>query len=164
MAAAILALAALCALPTLTDETRNADYIAFGEIVSPHLSYTEYTLPGTQTRPTADRSLLTDGDVTVTAYEKRSTTVTAQIEAKTDASISLPLFGFDGYRAQVNGEEIQWTLGENNRLTVLLPAGTEGELSVWFAGKTLWRIAEGISLATLLALTCCWMRKRKAAS
>lgn len=164
MAAAILALAALCALPTLTDETRNADYIAFGEIVSPHLSYTEYTLPGTQTRPTADRSLLTDGDVTVTAYEKRSTTVTAKIEAKTDASISLPLFGFDGYRAQVNGKEIQWTLGENNRLTVFLPAGTEGELSVWFAGKTLWRIAEGISLATLLALTCCWMRKRKAAS
>lgn len=159
MAAAILAVAALCALPTLTDETRNAEYIAFGETVSPHLSYTEYTIPGTKTRPTVDRSLLTDGDVTVTAYEKKSTTITAQVDAKSDASLTLPLFGYDGYRAQVDGKDAAWTLGENNRLTVILPAGARGELHVWFAGKMIWRAAEAVSLLALLSILAAEMKK-----
>ena len=161
MAAAVLALAALCALPTLTDETRNADYIAFGETVSPHLYYTEYTIPGTETEPTLDRSLLLDGDVSVTAYEKKSTKVTAQVDAKTDAQLYLPLFGYDGYRAQVNGRDIEWTLGENNRLTVLLPAGTQGELHVFFAGRTVWRAAEAASLTGLVLLLFHMMNGKK---
>ena len=164
MAAAVLALAALCALPTLTDEARNAEYIAFGETVSPNLLHTEYTIPGTQTDPTVNRSVLTDGDVTVTAYQKESTSVTAQVEAKDDASVSLPLFGYDGYRATVDGKDMELALGENNRLTVLLPAGTQGTLRVWFEGKALWRAAELVSLGTLLGLIAAITvgRKRRA--
>lgn len=163
-AAAVLALAALCALPTLTDETRNPEYIAFGETVSPNLLYTEYTIPGTQTDPTANRSVLTDGDVTVTAYRKESTSVTAQVEAKDDASVSLPLFGYDGYCATVDGKDMELALGENNRLTVLLPAGTQGTLRVWFEVKALWRAAELVSLGTLLGLIAAITvgRKRRA--
>jgi len=161
MAAAVLALAALCALPTLTDEARNAEYIAFGETVSPNLLHTEYTIPGTQTAPTVNRSVLTDGDVTVTAYQKESTSVTAQVEAKDDASVSLPLFGYDGYRATVDGKDMELALGENNRLTVLLPAGTQGTLRVWFAGKALWRAAELVSLCALLGICAAAIRKRR---
>lgn len=161
MAAAVLAVAALCALPTLTDEARNADFIAFGETVSPHLSYTEYTIPGTKTGLTVDRRLLTDGDVSVTVYEKRSTTVKAQVEARSDAKLVLPLFGYDGYRAQIDGQDVAWTLGENNRLTVKLPAGTRGELRVWFAGKMVWRVAEFVSLAAMLGLVIGSAHKRK---
>ncbi|MGN0990293.1 MAG: 6-pyruvoyl-tetrahydropterin synthase-related protein [Candidatus Ventricola sp.] len=152
MAAAVLAVAALCALPTLTDETRNPNYIAFGETVSPNLQYTEYTIPGTRTEPTLDRSVLLDGSVSVTDYRKESTTITAQVDAGTDAAVSLPLFGYDGYRATVDGQKMETGLGENNRLTVYLSAGTQGELRVWFAGKASWRIAEAVSLLTLLGL------------
>ena len=162
MAAALLAVAALCALPTLTDEARNPDYIAFGETVSPNLQYTEYTMPGTRTAPTMEQDLLVDGGAAVTAYRKASTTVTAQVEAETDAVISLPLFGYDGYRAAVDGQEMETGLGDNNRLTVLLPAGTQGELRVWFAGKTSWRIAEAVSLLTLLGLLAQAARRRGA--
>ena len=161
MAAAVLAVAAMCALPTLTDEARNAEYIAFGETVSPNLRYTEYTIPGTQTKPTVDRSILSDGDVQATAYEKRGTTITAQVEARSDARLTLPIFGYDGYRAQVDGQDVDWTLGENNRLTVLLPAGTQGELRVWFAGKTVWRAAKAASLLTLIALLSGMIGKKK---
>jgi len=161
MAAAVLAVAAICALPTLTDEARNAEYIAFGETVSPHLYYTEYTIPGTQVEPTLDRSLMMDGEVSVTAYEKNSTTVTAQVEAKSDASVSLPLFGYDGYRATVDGKDMELVLGENNRLTVLLPAGTQGTLRVWFAGKLVWRAAEAASAAAALMLLSGWMYTKK---
>ena len=161
MAAAALALAALCALPTLTDETRNPDYIAFGEIVSPNLQYTEYTIPGTSTQPTMDQTLLMDGGVTVAAYEKNGTTVMLEVQAQEGGAISLPLFGYDGYCAELNGEEIAWTLGENNRLTVAVPAGTGGELRVWFEGNPLWRLAEAASLATLLGLALLSGKRRR---
>ena len=163
MAAAVLAVAALCALPTLTDEARNPEYIAFGETVSPNLQYTEYTIPGTQTAITLEQDVQVDGDAAVTEYRKESTTVTAQVDAQTDAVISLPLFGYDGYRATVDGREMETGLGENNRLTVRLHAGTSGELRVWFAGKTVWRIADAVSLGTLLALLgLCLHRRRNA--
>ena len=138
--------------PTLTDEARNGEYIAFGETVSPNLAYTEYTIPGSETDPTTDRRWLSEGSVQMTQYEKRSTTITAQVDAETDALIELPLFGYDGYRAQVGGEEMEISLGENNRLTVHLPAGTKGELRVWFAGKGAWRAAELASLLAAAAL------------
>ena len=162
MAAAILCVAALCALPTLTDETRNPDYIALGETVSPNLKYTEYTIPGTQTAPTLERGVLATDGVQVTAYEKHGTTIAAQVEAAADGAISLPLFGYDGYRAELGGEEIGWTLGENNRLTVPLAAGSSGELRVWFAGKAVWRAAELVSLVSALGLIALAIRRRKA--
>ena len=163
MAAAALCVAALCALPTLTDEARNGNYIAYGETVSPHLAYTEYTIPGSQTAPTIDQRVLLEGGVQLTDYKKDGTTVTAQVAADTDAKIALPLFGYDGYRAELGGKELEWTPGENNRLTVEIPAGAQGALRVWFAGKVYWRAAELVSLCTLLALALGGVKRRHAA-
>lgn len=160
MAAAALAVAALCALPTLTDEARNPDYIAFGEAVSPNLAYTEYTIEGTQTAPTVDRALLVEGGVQVTAYEKDGTTVTMQVSAKEDGAVVLPLFGYDGYCAELDGQKLDWTLGENNRLKVPLAAGQAGELRVWFAGKPIWRAAEAVSVLAALAIMTASKKKK----
>ena len=159
MTLAMLALCAVCALPTLTDEARNPDYIAFGETVSPDLQYVEYTIPETQTKPTRNRSLLIDGDVTVTQYEKDGASAVMQIDAQTDGAVSLPMFGYDGYRAALDGEELAWELGKNNRLTVPLQAGAQGTLRVWFAGKTVWRVADGLSLLTVLVLLAAKRRR-----
>ncbi|MBE5799930.1 MAG: hypothetical protein E7321_08280 [Clostridiales bacterium] len=160
MAAAVLCVAALSALPTLTDEARNPEYIAFGETVSPNLAYTEYTIPCSETKPTMIQDVLVQGDMQITAYQKDGTTITAQIDAKEDAYVTLPLFGYDGYRVELNDQALGWTLGENNRLQVNIPAGAQGELRVWFAGKGVWRAAEGISLAAALGLIALALRKR----
>jgi hypothetical protein len=64
----------------------------------------------------------------------------------------------------LGGESIEWILGDNNRLTVELPAGASGELRVWFAGNPLWRISDAISLITLFALGGHLIRKRKNAT
>ena len=57
-----------------------------------------------------------------------------QVEAQTDGVISVPLFGYDGYRAQADGQELETGLDENKRLTVVVPAGTKGEVKLWYAG------------------------------
>ena len=132
---------------------RNADpyirYKSYTDTITG--SYLEYRLPGSDLRATRDQSVHADG-AQLTDYRKDGTTITAGISADADARIALPVFGFDGYRAQLDGKELAWTLGENNRLTVLAPAGAKGELRVWFAGKAIWRAAEAISLAAAIAL------------
>ena len=162
MAAAVLAVAALCALPTLTDEARNNHFIAFGETVSPNWQYTEYTLPGTKTAATLDPGVRADEGVELAQVERDGLAFRAQVRAADGGEIALPLFGYDGYRAELDGQALEWTAGEDNRLTVKLPAGADGELRVYFAGKALWRAAEGVSLLTAAGLAAmALLRKRK---
>ena len=143
---------------------RNADeyirYKSYTDTITS--SYLEYSLPGSDLSATRDQSVHAEG-AKITDYRKSGTTITANIIAEADAQIQLPVFGFDGYRAQLDGKELAWTLGENNRLTVLTPAGAEGELRVWFAGKAIWRAAEIISLMAAIALAVLHPGRRRAA-
>ena len=173
--AALIAFAvcALCVWPQLGGyAVRSADMAVYGKRnADPYIryrsytstitsSYLEYALPGSDLSATKDQSVL-QGGAQVTSYQKDGTTITAQVSADADTQIQLPLFGFDGYRAELNGEEIDWTLGENNRLTVPLDAGSSGALRVWFGGKPLWRAAEIVSLLTALALPAFGRRGRE---
>ena len=99
-----------------------------------------------------DRSLHIEGGVAVADYAKRGTTITAQVEAATEGTVSFPLFDYDGYRATLNGQEIAVETGDNNRVQIRVPAGTDGEVRIWFAGKRWWKITDAVSLAALLAV------------
>lgn len=161
----MLGAAALCMLSVsgqIMNYTSVDDnpYIYWKTSMEDVVLYREYMLPGTDMEKIRDVSVSTEGNVTFGDYAKHGTRITAQVEAGNDASISFPLFGFDGYAAEVNGERMETALGDNNRLTVLLPAGTKGELFVWFEGKAIWRVFDGISLATALALVFVTIRQR----
>jgi len=97
-------------------------------------------------------------------YVKDGTDVTVDVHAQQDGSIALPLFAFEGYEVTVDGKETAYSVGEKNRLTVHLPAGTQGHLRVRFVGKTLWRIADGVSLVSMLALAAYVIKKHRAAA
>lgn len=156
----VLALCAMAALPTLSDETRNNVFIPFGQTVSPDLQYVEYTIPGTKTAPTRDRSVRIEGDAELKDYVKESTEITAHVTAKTESTIALPLFGYDGYEVTLDGREMYWYRGENNRLTLSVPAGTDGQLFVRYAGNRLFMLADGISLFFAAALAALSFRRR----
>ena len=148
----ILALCMVTALPIITEETQGYSELGFAEGSDPLIDvYREYQLPGTDVTKT-NKQVLADDDVAVTAYEKKHSDIRAQVTVENAGVVSFPIFGFDGYAAELNGERIDWTLGDNNRLTVHLPAGAEGELHVWFEGKSYWRIADVVSLLTLIGL------------
>lgn len=159
--AALLTLA-LAALPAaaVIENNQSGSTLALGEGANPYMIYPEYQITGTDVADTRSRQAIASDGLTVTQYEKDGSRVTAQVDAQQDASLTLPLFGFEGYRAELNGEEIAWTRGENNRLTVLLPAGTKGELRVWFEGFALWRAADCVSLLSALGLAARALRRR----
>lgn len=156
-----LALGMICSLPYLKDMPPYDYDLEFGEGAKTYMIYPEYQIEGTDVDDTRSRQPLLLGDVAMTAYEKDGTRVTAQVSAQGDAQIALPLFGFPGYAAELDGERVPWTLGENNRQTVALPAGAQGELRVYYAGKTSWRVADGLSAAAALWLAVLVGRKRR---
>lgn len=148
----ILALCLVMVMPMLSEETRKNHYVYYGRVSEQNLAYMDYTLEGTELSKTFDQTVHTTGDVEITAYQRAGTHVTARVSTEEGGEISLPFFGFDGYAAEVEGREMAVGLGENNRLTVHLPAGTEGTLRIWFAGKGYWRFFDAVSLAALAGL------------
>jgi len=132
-------------------------------------AYYEYTIPGSDLSQTLTQKepVLSPG-VTMERYRKTGTHITAFVDAGTDGQIVFPVFGYDGYSATLEGNELSWVRGENNRIQVELPAGARGELEIRFVGKPIWRISDAISLCTLLALIAggavrCAKRRRASA-
>ncbi len=156
-----LILAALCVLPFEQAMHPDQTPLAFGQGANAYMAYPEYQLADTDIHQTRSREVVLDGDVRLTQYVKDGTRVTAQVEAEGGGTVSLPLFGFDGYAATLDGAPIAWMRGENNRLTVSLPAGASGTLRVWFAGKGVWRAADTVSLIAAAGMVICRMHNTR---
>lgn len=160
-AVAALSMAAICVMPIFSSEIQNPIYVEKGVIISPFMgrSFPEYTYSDTTDfLAIRKRSVEIIGDAEMADYEKRSTTITAQVSAQTESRITFPLFDYDGFRATVDGREIAVERGSNNRVSVVLPAGTSGALKIWFAGKWWWRVGDAVSAAALIGLLF-WMKK-----
>lgn len=160
-AVAALSMAVICVMPIFSSEIQNPIYVEKGVIISPFMgrSFPEYTYSDTTDfLAIRKRPVEIDGDAEMADYEKRSTTITAQVSARAESRITFPLFDYDGFRATVDGREIAVERGSNNRVSVVLPAGTSGALKIWFAGKGWWRIGDAVSAAALIGLLF-WMKK-----
>jgi len=158
---AVLAVAVLCTTPVI-EHALDMPVIEFGQDGSPYILTPEYQFEGTDLEATKDRSVLTQGDIQLSQYEKNGTRISVHVDAQDDAKVTFPLFGFEGYEAELDGRLISWTRGENNRITVALEKGTQGMLSIRFAGNLIWIAADGVSLLCLLALVGYGMKKRRA--
>lgn len=159
--AAMLVIAVYAILPTLNRQITVYDSIEYGEGATPVLIHSEYTLEGTDFNRTRDKEILSESGITITSYQKNHADIRVQVAADDEGIISFPIFGFDGYAAELNGERIDWTLGDNNRLTVYLPAGAKGELHVWFEGRLSWKIAEITSMLTFTVFAVIAIRRKK---
>ena len=158
---ATLALCAALAMPMLTQETRRDGYLEAGHVPAWDQVFEDYTLAGTVISGTRDTAVHTSGDVVLTDYEKFGTRVTAHVESEAGGAVELPLFAFEGYEAKLCGETVAIARGENNRIAVEIPAGAQGELTVRFVGRGIWRVGEAVSLTTALALAADALRLRK---
>ena len=100
------------------------------------------------------------GSVKARKSNKHAVSDWMEIEKQRGISVtsSVLQFDYDGFRATVDGREIAVERGSNNRVSVVLPAGTSGALKIWFAGKGWWRVGDAVSAAALIGLLF-WMKK-----
>ncbi len=80
--------------------------------------------------------------------------------------LEAPLFYYPGYGAydkEQKEQKFEVTRGENNQVRVSLPAGYEGTVEIAFREPAGWRIAELISLLTVLCLLLTGIRRQRTA-
>lgn len=110
----------------------------------------EYLLYGT------DTALLTGGryecseGVKVSDADKNGTTIRLAYESTKDGYVEVPLLWYPGYSAKTeDGRKLSVTEGTNHVLRVELPGGESGKVTVYYAGKTIYHVAEIVSAITL---------------
>ncbi|MEG1848760.1 MAG: hypothetical protein RR238_09895 [Lachnospiraceae bacterium] len=95
-----------------------------------------------------------DAEVEISHYRKTGNQIQAQIQApvRTEASyLELPLAYYPHYAATMDERAVPVIRGNNNVVRVPLTAD-RGSLQVWFQEPLSWRIANVISLTTLLCM------------
>lgn len=88
------------------------------------------------------------------AYRKRGTTIDCIVCAEADGGyVEFPLLYYKYYRCidMDTSEPLPVSAGQNNVVRVTLPAGYSGHIKVSFVEPWFWRLAEAVSLLTLIA-------------
>ena len=151
--------------PVLFDlDTTSASLVAsrsepvalpYGEGANPYMETPEYQLTGTRVTRTRSRAPIASEGVELLSYEKRGTSVEAEVRSDRAGTLALPVFAFPGYEVTLAGQPAEWTRGANNRLSVSIPDGASGRLSVRWRTPALWRVFDVVSLIGLIALLAC---------
>ena len=120
-----------------------------------YLSGAEYLPYGTQESLLTYHAPYAGEGVTIKDYEKKYLDISfaAQNVAAEESYADVALLNYKGYQATVvqSGERLPITPGDNNCVRVLLPAGFEGKVSICFVEPWYWRVAEVVSMFSILA-------------
>lgn len=131
----------------------------------------DYQLADTDLDMCKNKQIDVTSDVlTVTSYSSvGGKTEIGVMNAGTEAfeKVIIPVFYYPGYKAYDSdtGEQFYIEAGANKKIMVNVPAGYNGEITVRYVEKSVWRLAEIVSLLTLLALviTACINNRKKTA-
>ena len=148
----VLVISVISASFLLSDFMKQEPEIYHGETVNTYVSPEEYKFKGTSKQAMkADMVSVSSDSIQYTSYEKKGTNIRVDITAENEGYIELPLLWFPGYKAELSsGEKLETVRGDNNVVRVMLSKGIQGTLSVRFEENWLWKVANLISLITLL--------------
>ena len=79
-----------------------------------------------------------------------------------EQSAILPIYAYLYVKAfDEDDKNVEVIHSEESLVEVKLPANTEGKITIKFESPTIWRMAEGISVITLVACCICYVRFAK---
>ena len=154
---AALALCAVCVHPLLSDHALSTRILPYGREDFSSINL-DYRLPNMDESTLEDTQIAVSDGAEITDFQKDGTRIVANIATEQAASLTVPLFAFDGYEAKLDGQALDWTQDDRARLTVRLPENARGRLEIRYVGKAIWRAADVVSAATLIGLLF-WMKK-----
>lgn len=147
-----------CILITLvcTREMTSMTPVNSCDLDSEAIGSGEYVLSGSNVwfREINDRLIDDANKNRVSGYTLNGTGLTLNcLTGDSDTGILIPKYNYKGYRIyDRTGNKIPVINGANNLVSFILPAGYEGPVYVRFTEPLYWRIAELITLITLIAV------------
>lgn len=99
----------------------------------------------------SDEIILLSGNAEILEQNKNGTSMTAIIlNTSEDATIELPYIYYKGYTCTLNNEKMEVTESENGMISINLPKGSEGNLTIKYKGTLLAYVSLVISILTIL--------------
>lgn len=132
---------------------------------SGYIAGAEYLPFGTDAEQLVYKAPVAEENVTVEGWEKKALRVDVGCFNSSDREgfLELPLLYYKGYQAQDvdTGEPLTVYPGNNNLVSVSVPAGFQGTVSARFVSPWYWRAAELLSVLTFVVLFLAVMRGKK---
>ena len=142
-----------------TDGAEEYTYYHLGRSDTLHVMGAEYYLDGTELHhPLVDEIEHVRGSVEVLSYTEENGVrhLTCRNSGGESAVLDLPFFAYDHFHAYdaATGTELELNcrIANANRTTVVIPAGFDGTVEIRYEPPVLWRVAEIVSLLSVLAL------------
>ena len=149
----VLILLILSVLPGMLflQEYSSQDICCYqGEIMSTNAETKEYLYPDTDvTGVVSDQYLVSDESIVIEEFQKDGTNLSFRYSAGQDGTLTLPLFYYEGYRVECEGDQVTLFRGDNNRIGITVYQGNEGNVRVFYKEPALWRVADVISVLTV---------------
>lgn len=128
----------------------------------------EYLLEGTDISEYHFHGPVAEDGLEWSNYHKNGVNISMELANTTDKVryLELPLTGYKGYgleTAEAAGEdspEITGERGAHGDLRIAVPAGYQGSISISYVGFPIYRVAEAISILTILILLCVTVGRR----
>lgn len=106
-----------------------------------------------------------EADIKITDYRKKGIYLEfsfSREDSSENTTLYLPLYNYYLHSAELNGQNIDIQTGINGRIAVTIPEGIdEGNLIVKYAGRTLYKLGDLISLVGAVGIVGYFIIKRK---
>lgn len=87
------------------------------------------------------------------SWDKNVYSFNCRNTAGTSKTVAVPILAYDNYHVYLaNGQEVQYTKDDYGRITFMIPENYVGKVKVQYAEPVSWRIAEIVSVCTLISL------------
>lgn len=141
-------------------------YYSVADVDRNNIGLGEYLLAGSDTDICADNSPSWESDkVIVSGYTRKGSRMELYCEnnAQNSELISMPLWAYDNYYAcdKSTGQKLATGKDGSNRLTVEVPQGYSGYVTVRYAEPWYWKVAYVISAIAVVFLVFTYIRQRK---
>lgn len=141
--------------------TQNFEYYAARYIIET----TEYLPTNADVNDVSHELMISSEDIIISDYEKEYTNIvmTCVNDGIEEGYVDVPLFYYPCYKAKdkLTGELLSLTYGENSRIRIILPPLYQGKIVLQVSERKLWRIAEMISVLSIVVAFYWIVRKRK---
>lgn len=137
----------------------NEESMGFG-----YISGAEYLIYGTDSDQLSFARPRYGENIQITEYTKRglNTSFFCRNDGEVQERITLPVLLYKGYEAiGESGEKMEIVDSDNHLLQVSVPGGYTGRITVRFTEPWYWRVAEMITLLTIVGMSILLIRKRR---